>query len=80
MQTIQMHLSQKQNIFSEFFSAFFESAVNFEHFQKNMTLIAYVFPKLPTTNDVLREMPKKPRLREPLDRQHGKGVEALIQS
>ena len=34
MQTIQKHLSQKQNIFSEFFSAFFESALNFEHFQK----------------------------------------------
>ena len=34
MQTIQMHLSQKQNIFSQFFSVFFESALNFEHFQK----------------------------------------------
>ena len=54
MQTIQMHLSKKQNIFSEFFSAFFESALNFEHFQKKMTLIAYVFSKLPTTKDVLR--------------------------
>ena len=46
MHTIQMHLSQKQKIFSEFFSAFSESALNFEHFQKKMTLIAYVFPKL----------------------------------
>ena len=54
MQTIQMHLSQKQKIFSEFFSAFFESALNFEHFQKEMPLIAYVFPKLSTTKDVLR--------------------------
>ena len=45
MHTIQMHLSQKQKIFSEFFSAFSESALNFEHFQKKMTLIAYVFPK-----------------------------------
>ena len=34
MQTIQMHLSQKQNIFSQFFSAFFESALNFKRFQK----------------------------------------------
>ena len=54
MQTIQMHLSQKQNNFSELFSAFFESALNFEHFQKNMTLIAYVFPKLSTTKYALR--------------------------
>ena len=53
MQTIQMLLSQKQNIFFEFFSAFFESALNFEHFQKKITLICYVFPKLPTTKDVL---------------------------
>ena len=30
MQTIQMRLSQKQKIFSEFFSAFFESALKFE--------------------------------------------------
>ena len=54
MQTIQMHLSQKQNIFSELFCAFFDSVLNFEHFQKKMTLIAYVFPNLPTTKDVLR--------------------------
>ena len=46
MPTIQMHLSQKQKIFSEFFSAFSESVLNFEHFQKKMTLITYVFPKL----------------------------------
>ena len=54
MQTIQMHLSQKQNNFSQFFSAFFESALNFEHFQKKMTAVGYVFPKLPTTKHVLR--------------------------
>ena len=55
MQTIQMHLSQKQNIFSEFFSLFFESALTFEDFQKTMTLIVYVFSKLPTIKDVLNE-------------------------
>ena len=54
MQTIQMLLPQKQMIFSKLFSVFFESALNFEHFQKKMTLIAYVFPKLPTTKDMLR--------------------------
>ena len=34
IQTIQMHLSQKQNIFSHFICEFFESALNSEHFQK----------------------------------------------
>ena len=80
MHTIQMHLSQKQKIFSEFFSAFFESVLNFEHFQQNMTVIAYVFPKLPTTKNVLRQMSKSSRFTEPVDRRHGKWAEALIQS
>ena len=79
MQPIQMHLSQKQKIFSRFFAAFFESALNFEHFQIKMTLIAYVFPKLPTTKNVVRQMSKSSRFREPLDRRHGKRAEALIQ-
>ena len=54
MQTIQMHLSKKRKIFSEFFCAFVKSAWNFEHFEKKMTLITYVFLKLPTTKKVLR--------------------------
>ena len=80
MDTIQMHLSQKQKISSEFFSAFFESALNSEHFRKKMTLIAYVFPKLPTTKNLLRQMSKSSSFREPVDRRNGKWAEALIQS
>ena len=80
MPTIQMHLSQKQKIFSGSFSAFFESALNFEHFQKKRTFIAYVFTKLPTTKNLLRQMSKSSCFREPVDRRHGKWAEALIQS
>ena len=54
MQTIQMYLPQKWSILTQFICAFVESALNFEHFEKKMTLIAYVFPKLPTTEEVLR--------------------------
>ena len=74
-----MHLSQKQKIFSRSFSAFFESALNFEHFQTKRTFVAYVFSNLPTTKNMLRQMSKSPRFREPLDRRHGKRAEALIQ-
>ena len=74
-----MHFSQKQKIFSEFFSAFLKSALNSEHFQKKMTLIAYVFPKLPTTKNVLRQMSKSFHFRQRLDRRHSKCTEALIQ-
>ena len=80
MQTIQMLLSQKQNIFPEFFSAFLESTLNFKHFQTKMALIAYVFPKLPTMKHVLRQMSKRSHLRGPPDRRHGKQSKTLIQS
>ena len=79
MHTIQMHICKKQKIFSQFFSAFFESALNFEHFQKKSMFMVYVFPKLATTKNVLRQMSKSSCFREPLDRPHAKWAEALIQ-
>ena len=79
MHTIQMHLSRKQKSFSEFSCTFFDSALSLAHFQKKMTLVAYVFRKLPTTKNVLRQMSKSSCFREPLDRRHGKWAEALIQ-
>ena len=54
MQRIQTHLSEKQKTFCEMIFTFFKSKSNFQHFQKNMTLIAYVFPKLRTPKDVVR--------------------------
>ena len=45
---------KNKKFFSGVFSALFESALNLEHFQKKMTLIAYVFPKLLTTKYVLK--------------------------
>ena len=53
-QTIQMRLSQKQKKFPHLFCAVFKSSSSFEHFQKKMTLIAYVFPNLRTPKDVVR--------------------------
>ena len=53
-QPIQILLSQKRNTFSIFFSAFLKSTLNFAHFQKKMTLIADVFPKLPSLKKVSR--------------------------
>ena len=53
-QPIQILLSQKLKTFSEFFSAFLKSTLSFENFQKKMTLIADVFPKLATPKKVIR--------------------------
>ena len=47
-QPIQILLSLKQKTFSGFFSASLKSALNLEHFQKRMTVVADVFPKLPS--------------------------------
>ena len=49
---VQMQLSEKLETFSGFFIAFLESALNFEHFEKKMSLIAQVFLKLLTPKDV----------------------------
>ena len=54
MQTIQIHLSQKQKTFSQFLCAFFKSTSKVERFQRKMTLIAYVFPKLRIPKNVVR--------------------------
>ena len=53
-QPIQILLSQKQKTFSRSLSAFLKSTLNFEHFQKKMTLIAGVLPKLPSPKKVIR--------------------------
>ena len=53
-QPIQILFSQKRKTFSQFFSAFSISTLNLAHFQKKMTLIADVFPKLPSPKKVSR--------------------------
>ena len=45
-----------------------------------MTLIANLFPKLRTLENVVRYMCKKSRFKGPFDRQHGKLVQTLLQS
>ena len=43
-----MQLCQKQKAFSELIEAFLKARLNFEHFQKKMTVIPYVFQKIRT--------------------------------
>ena len=54
-QPIHMQLFQTQNTFSEFFSAFLKSRLNFEYIKKNnMRLIDNLFWKLQTSKNVVR--------------------------
>ena len=53
-QRIQLQLSQKQKIFSEFYLAFLKSILNFKHMPKKMTLIADVFPEITAPKNMVR--------------------------
>ena len=80
MQPIRTPLSQNDKAFSQFFLPFSKCTLHFEHFQKKMTLVAYLFPKLRTPKNVVRYMSKKSRFKVPFDRQHGKRVQKLLRS
>ena len=45
-----------------------------------MTLIADLFPKLRTPENVVRYMSKDSRYKGPFDRQHGRLVQTLLRS
>ena len=75
---IQMHLSNKIT-FCQFSSLFLTSRSHFEHFEKkNMILMAYIFPKLRTAKDVVREMSKKSRFKRTFNNQNGKQSQTLL--
>ena len=54
LQPIQMQSSKKQKTFSEFFDPVLKSALSFKHFEKKVTFMGYVFPKLQAAKDVVR--------------------------
>ena len=77
-QPIQMRVSERQRTFSRFFLAFLKSSLNFEHFEKKMSLIADVFPKLRTPKNVVRSMFKKSRFGGSFEKKHGKRDQTLL--
>ena len=55
-----------------------KSSSNFEHFEKKMTLIADVFPKLRTPKNVVRSISKKSNFRGSFEKQHSKRDQTLL--
>ena len=53
-QAIQIRLSKKQKTFSQFFSAFSKSTLNFKHSGKKDDPLADLFPKLASPKKVIR--------------------------
>ena len=62
---IQMELSQKQRKFSQYFTAFLKSTLNFEYLNKKMTVIDFVFLILRTPKTWLDKCLKIPVLEDP---------------
>ena len=56
-----MQLPEKQEILTEFFFGFLESSLNFENFQKEISLIGQIFPKLGTPKNMVRSFCKRSR-------------------
>ena len=73
-----MQLSGKHETFSEISAAFLKSSLNFAHFQKNMSLIAEVFPKLRTRKNLVRSMTKKSSLEGSFAKQPGQSAKLLL--
>ena len=61
---IQMQLSQKQKIFSQFFAAFLKSRLILNILKQTMSLTAFVFPKLRTLKTWLDKCLKTPVLED----------------
>ena len=60
-----MQLSEKQITFCNFLAGFLKFTFNFKFFEKKMTLVPYVFPKVQTLKDLIRQMSKNPILEHP---------------
>ena len=69
-----MQLSQKEKTFSQLLAPFLKARLNFEHFQKKMTLIAHVFSKLRTPKNMIKKISKKYRFRGPNEKQQIRGT------
>ena len=54
LQPIAIIFSKKNNFLSKFVAKFLQPEGNFEHFQKKITFIVYVYPKLRTVKNVVR--------------------------
>ena len=77
---IQMQLSQKKKTFSRFFTDFLTSNWNFGRLGKKYDCHSFCISEVTNSQNVVREMSKNSRLREPVDKQHRKFAQALLKS
>ena len=74
---IQMEVSLKPKSSSNSLVPFLESTTNLKQFEKKMIVIATLFRKLQTVNDLVRQLFKKHLFRNSFDNQHFKESQTL---
>ena len=79
-QEIEMELSKKQKLFVNLFLHFWNLDQIFNIFDKKMTIVANLFPRLRTAKDVARYMSKISRFRRPFNKQPGKRSQTQLKS
>ena len=75
-----MQISPKPKPFSWFFIASLKFTLNSEYFEKKISLISQVLPKLLTAKLVATEMSKRPSFMQRFCSQHGNGSPTLLRS
>ena len=79
-QPIQMPLSEKQKKISKFFSAISKSKLNFELFWTEDDPHSWCISETTHSKNVVKQMSKKSRFREPWDKQHGKEAKTIFKN
>ena len=72
-----MQLSQKQKYFSYFIVDFWNEVQILNIFKKKMILIGQIFPKLRTSENMVKSISKKFRFKGSFGKQHGKLAQTL---
>ena len=73
------YLTNKKT-FSEFFTAFLKSGLNFKHFVKEDDPQRFCLFEITESEKVVRKMSEKYRFRRPLNMEHGKRAQAMLKS
>ena len=75
-----MQLSQKLKTFSQFFSAFLKSRLNFKYFESNDDRHRFCISEITDSENVLISISKKSRVRGPFEKQLRKREQTLLKS
>ena len=75
---IQMQLSQQQKTISQFSSKFLNPTLNFKYFEKKDDSRRFCISEITDSENVVRSLYKKCRLRQPFNKQYDKRALALL--